>query len=111
MTDRLALADVIEEGGIERAKAVKIATAIFDAIHDNVATKADVQTAATASRGETTALRGEMLNGFARQDVSIERLRTTIADLRHDLVLRGVGALVAGLTALFAALRYWPPQG
>jgi hypothetical protein len=44
MTDRLALADVIEDGGIERAKAVKIATAIFDAIHDNVATKAVLAT-------------------------------------------------------------------
>ena len=40
-TDRLALAHVIEDAGIERAKAERVASAIFDAISDNVATKQD----------------------------------------------------------------------
>ena len=43
MSDRLALANAIEDAGIERAKAERVASVIFDAIHDNVATKADVQ--------------------------------------------------------------------
>ena len=42
MSDRLALANAIEDAGVERAKAERIATVIFDAIHGSVATKADV---------------------------------------------------------------------
>jgi hypothetical protein len=42
MSDRLALAKAIEDAGVERAKAVRIATVIFNAIHGNIATKADV---------------------------------------------------------------------
>jgi hypothetical protein len=47
LSDRLALADAIEEAGNERAKATRIASVIFDAIHQHVATKADLE--ATAS--------------------------------------------------------------
>jgi hypothetical protein len=43
MSDRLALANAIEDAGIERRKAERLASVIFDAIHDNVATKADLQ--------------------------------------------------------------------
>jgi hypothetical protein len=43
VSDRLALANAIEDAGIERGKAQRLASVIFDAIHDNVATKADVQ--------------------------------------------------------------------
>ena len=42
MSDRLALANAIEDAGIERAKAERVASVIFDAIHDSVATKADL---------------------------------------------------------------------
>ena len=42
MSDRLALASAIEDAGIERSTAQRVASAIFDATHDNVATKADV---------------------------------------------------------------------
>ena len=41
MSDRFAYA--IGDAGIERAKAERSASVIFDAIHGNVATKADVQ--------------------------------------------------------------------
>jgi len=43
MSDRLALANAIEDAGIPRAKAERVASVIFDAIHDNVATKADLE--------------------------------------------------------------------
>jgi hypothetical protein len=43
MSDRLTLANVFEDAGIERAKAERIASTIVDLIHDTVATKADVQ--------------------------------------------------------------------
>jgi hypothetical protein len=75
MSDRLALANAIEDAGIERGKAARIASVIFDAIHDNVATKAD------------------------------------LVELKHDLTMRGLAAMVTGLGALFAALHYWPPHG
>ena len=42
MSDRLALANAIEDAGIERSKAQRVASVIFDAIHDNVATKSDL---------------------------------------------------------------------
>jgi len=42
MSDRLALANAIEDAGIPRAMAERVASVIFDAIHDNVATKADL---------------------------------------------------------------------
>jgi hypothetical protein len=92
MTDRLALADVIEDGGIERAKAVKIATAIFDAIHDNVATKTDIQ----ALDAKITAVRADL---SAKIDLVEHRLLTRLGGL--VIVVGGV---------LFAALHYWPPH-
>jgi hypothetical protein len=96
MTDRLALADVIEDGGIERAKAVRIATAIFDAIHDNVATKADLERVQAAFRTDIN-----------RVEYS---LKAEITRMRDWLALRGLAAVVTGLGALFAALHYWPPH-
>jgi hypothetical protein len=43
MTDRLSLTNALADVDIDRAKAERIATEIFDAIHDNVATKQDLQ--------------------------------------------------------------------
>ena len=66
-SDRLALADAIEDARISREKAARIATVIVDAIHDNVATKADVQ-ASEAS------LRSLVVSETSRLDTRIERL-------------------------------------
>lgn len=43
MSDRLALSNAIEDAGIPRDKAQRLASVIYDAIRDNVATKADLQ--------------------------------------------------------------------
>jgi hypothetical protein len=43
MTDRLSLTNALADADIDRQKAERIATEIFDAIHDNVATKADLR--------------------------------------------------------------------
>jgi hypothetical protein len=43
MTDRLSLTNALADADIDRAKAERIATEIFDAIHDNVATKPNLQ--------------------------------------------------------------------
>ena len=86
MSDRLALANAIEDAGIERAKAERVASVIIDAIHDNVATKGDLQTVKS-------------------------ELRVEIAQLKHDLTMRGLAGLIASGGILFAALHYWPPHG
>jgi hypothetical protein len=79
-TDRLALAHVLEDAGIQREGAEKVASAIFDAISDNVATKQD-----------------------------IARIEAKLELIEHRLMTR-LGALVVVLLGLlFAALHYWPP--
>jgi hypothetical protein len=42
MSDRLALAHVFEDAGIERSKAENVASAIIRAIEDSVATDAEL---------------------------------------------------------------------
>lgn len=78
MSDRLALANAIEEAGIARDKAQHLASVIFEAIHTSVATKADLQ-----------ALEARLTERFTR---------------------RGIAGLVLACTALFAAMRLWPPH-
>ena len=43
MTDRLTLTRALESSGMQSAAAERIATEIYDAIHDNVATKTDLR--------------------------------------------------------------------
>jgi hypothetical protein len=90
MTDRLTLARALEEGGIARDAAEHIATEIFDAIHDNVATKADV----AAVRAEIAALRTE--------------LKGDIALVEHRLMTRLGGAIALAVGIILAAIRYLP---
>ncbi len=93
MSDRLALANAIEDAGIDRAKAERVASVIVDIIHDQVATKADVATVSADLRRTEIALRADL-----------DRLE-------HRLTMRGLAALTTGLGLLFAALHYWPPHG
>ncbi len=81
MTDRLSRTNALADGNIDRKAAERIATEIFDAIHDNVATKQDLQA-----------------------------LEAKLELVKHQLLTRlgGLVVVVAGL--LFAALRYWPPN-
>ena len=117
MSDRLALTEAIEAGGIERAKASRIASVIFDAIHQNVATKADLQASEASLRAEMqggfariAGSLGETDGKIARQDVAIERLRSSLRELESRLLLR-LGSLMVVLTGvILAALRYWPPH-
>jgi hypothetical protein len=124
MSDRLALANAIEDAGIERAKAERVASVIFDAIHDNVATKADVQASEAAIRGELraessqlraelkgdiTSVRALLANETGRLDTKIERLDATVKAQPNAIMLR-LGTLMVVLTGIIlAALRYLPP--
>ena len=131
MSDRLALANAIEDAGIERAKAERVASVIFDAIHDNVATKADVQaseaavrhdlqasTAATRAdiaatrtelKSDIGAVRSTMASETARLGTRIERLDAAVKAQPSAIMLR-LGTLMVVLTGIIlAALRYLPP--
>jgi hypothetical protein len=124
MSDRLALVEAIEGAGIERAKAERVASVIFDAIHDNVATKADVQASEAVLRHELAAqigglraelksdimgVRSVLASEIGRVDTRIERLDATVKAQPNAIMLR-LGTLMVVLTGIIlAALRYLPP--
>ena len=83
MTDRLTLARALEEGGIARAAAEHIATEIFVAIHDNTATKADLES-----------VKAELL------------LR--LSELEHRMTARFGSGIVIVTGIILAANRYLP---
>jgi len=88
MADRLTLTRAFEGAGLKSDDAERIATEIYDAIHDNVATKTDLR---------------ELEQ---RLELRFEKLERQI-----DRMVIRLGALVvvvAGL--LFAALQRWPPH-
>jgi len=131
VSDRLALANAIEDAGIERGKAERVASVIFDAIHDNVATKADVQaseasirsqlqaaessirsqlqTSEATLRSEIAPIRTALVTETARLDAKIDRLDATVKAQPNAVMLR-LGALMVVLTGIIiAALSYLPP--
>jgi len=57
MSDRLTLTRVLESSGIQSAAAERIATEIYDAIHNNVATKADLDRVERTVRHELAVAR------------------------------------------------------
>jgi len=83
MSDRLALANAIEDAGIPREKAESVATAIARFVEGNVATKWDVRSLGAELK----------------------------ADIELRLLLRLGGWTVALFGLLFAALHLWPPHG
>jgi hypothetical protein len=113
MSDRLALANAIEDAGIPRDKAQRVASVIFDAIHDNVATKADVQALGAELKAEITAQVGSVRSALAaetaRLDTRIERLDAKVVLTGHRLLTQLGGLMVVLTGVLFAALHYWPP--
>lgn len=129
MSDRLALANAlanaIEEAGIECAKAERVPSVIFDAIHHNVVTKADVEASTAALKADAQALRVELradaqaliaeLRDTATK-VELTGVRSELAGLRGEMVsverrllTRAVGLIVVLAGVLFAALRHWLP--
>jgi hypothetical protein len=86
MSDRRTRA--LEASGMESSAAERIATEIYDAIHDNVATKADI----AVVRTDLQALEQRLVHGI---DTMVNRL---------------VAAIVVALTVLFGVLHLWPPH-
>ncbi len=121
MSDRLTLTRAFEGAGLKSGDAERIATEIYDAIHDNVATKADVvevNTSITALRAEVKAeiaeLRAEVKAEIVEVKTEIAELRAAtkadLRDLEQRLKIRLGSLIVAAVGALFAALHYWPPH-
>jgi hypothetical protein len=104
MSDRLALANAIEDAGIERGRAQRVASVIFDAIHDNVARKVDVLASETALRADIQALRHDL-------DAKITGMRADLALIEHRLMTRlgGLAVVLSGI--IITVLHYWQPNG
>jgi len=94
MTDRLSLANALADAKIDRPAAERIATEIFDAIHDNVATKADV----TAVKADVQALKSDLREVELRLEARIDRVVVRLGTL---------GVALAG--SIVGAIRYLPP--
>ena len=97
MSDPLALANALKDAGIERGKAERAVSAIFDAIHDNVATKADVQALGAVLAAEAALL-----------DTRIERLDGAVKAQPKAIMVR-MSSLMVVMTGIVLALRYWLP--
>ena len=95
--DRLTLTPAFESAGIKSDAAEQIATEIYDAIHDNVATKTDVDHSVTTLRAE---IRGVETT-----------LRAEVREVEQWLKLWLGSLIVVVASLLFAALHYWPPRG
>jgi hypothetical protein len=110
MSDRLALAHVIEDAGIPRDKAENVATAIARFVEGSAATKADVQASEAAVRTDLQAFRATVASEIARLETRIERLDAKVEQTGQRTFNR-LGALVAVVAGLlFAALHAWPPH-
>ena len=111
MTDRLSLTNALADANIERQKAERIATEIFDAIHDNVATKADVAAVNADLQRVETALRADLQHVEAALRADLQRVDSKLQLVSHQLPTRLGGLMVVLAGLLFAALHYWPPHG
>jgi hypothetical protein len=97
MTDRLSLTNALADANIDRQKAERIATEIFDAIHDNVATKQDLQNVESALKAEIATVKAEIREVELRLEARIDRIVVRLGSLM--VILVGV---------VLAAIRYLP---
>jgi hypothetical protein len=116
MTDRLDLANAFEGAGFERKAAEHVAAEIFDAIRENVATKADLAELRGELKRDIVELRAELKGDIAALRAE---LKSDIAALRTELksdvaagkaeILKWMFAqtvvTIGGLAALFHLLH------
>ena len=101
-TDHLKLAGAIEDAGIPRDKAERIASAIIDAVHGGVATKTET----SALMGQLTAVRTELKTDIAAVSTELSAARAEFnsnvasmhTELRDAINLNGRRLLI----------RIWP---
>src|SRR5579875_609486 len=111
MTDRLSLTNALADANIDRKAAERIATEIFDAIRENVATKADLSELRTELKADIAELgnRIALLRTELKGDIAALGNRIDLVERRLLTRLGSLVVVLAGL--LFAALHYWPPHG
>jgi hypothetical protein len=106
MSDRLTLVNAIEATGIPRDKAERAASVIFDAIHDNVATRADVQATTIALKADVAGVAADVRT--VRTDIA--RVRSDALLIERRLLMRLGALIVVAVGVMFTALRlHWPP--
>jgi hypothetical protein len=105
MADRLSLTNALADANIDRQKAERIATQIFDAIHDSVATKQDLQLTEAALRTE---LKTEITAVRAEISALEQRMLLRFAELEHRLTVRFASVMVVLTGVTLAAIRYLP---
>jgi hypothetical protein len=87
----------LADANIDRQKAERIATEIFDAIHDNVATKQDLKNVEASLKAEIATVKAEMLELELRVESRIDRIVVRLGS---------VMVILAGI--ILAAIRYLP---
>jgi hypothetical protein len=103
MADRLTLTKAFEDAGIERAKAEHVANAVYDAIHDQVATKADMQLLQQEVRSQAA-----MVNGHIETSSSALKsdLQIAIRDVKLWTGKLATGAIAIMIAVITAAIRF-----
>ena len=83
MGDRLTLTRALESSGMASAVAERIATEIYDAIHENVATKADLREVETALKTDLRGLERRLELRFGQIDTRFARIETGLLRARR----------------------------
>jgi hypothetical protein len=127
VTDRLSLTNALADANIDRQAAERIATQIFDAIHDNVATKADLQVVEAALKADLqrmeadlqrieAALRADLQRVEAALRADLQRIEVAFraelalrfSELEHRMTVRFGSVMVVLTGIVLAAIRYLP---
>ena len=90
MSDRLTLANAIEDAGIEWAKAERVASAIVDIIHDSVATKSDIQLLRSDLKSDVHLFRSDLAVFATKADLT----ETKVAILKWTVSTIGIQTVV-----------------
>jgi hypothetical protein len=98
-TNELKLAEAFRDAGFPQDKAEAVSQTIFDAIRDNVATKADVELVRHDLTATGQALRGDV--ALVRSD-----LETRLAQLETRLSVR-MGAMVTAAVAILVGVKFF----
>ena len=109
MTDRLSLANALAEAKIERSAAERIATEIFEAIHDSVATKQDLEHLESALRSDLQRLEAATKADSDRLQAAMRELELRVVARIDPVVVRLGSPIVILAGIILAAIRYLPP--
>ena len=108
MTDRLTLTRAFESAGIQSELAERLTTEIYDAIHESVATKADL---AELEQNINATKARDLYHIRTSMTAELAALDKKITVVGYRLITGLSISMVVIAVLLFAALHYWPPHG